>query len=561
MPTTGPVDPAKGHTDLALATAADESRPRSAGDFPDLPDAPDIGVGGGPAGKAGALGAPVGPPRPSVADKVAGFISNGQGTPGSVWRGILSGALSGMVAGAGQGHFGAGMAAGAQAQQKQQQQQFENQQQASQQAQMAKLRNAQIAELNHRIVSDTWDLTNRQSTAAEQHAEFENNMKKEALTVPGSVDLGVVKNADDLVALHNDHPDLPSDMAKGNIFSVPHFSPVVGADGKPTGEQKYDGVSAFYIPPDAGNQKIDHDISVPIFEPGKKPGEAGHYGTQTLKAGSFVTNKEAFQLLSSRSAEAAKYDNDKSIAQAQKAAADAQAALAKAQGGAAAADAAKEEGESMVDGLMDPTQLNKRAKDYDAKISAANAYSMKKFGTKFDLAKAQSDYKFANNPATQNTLRYLNSLTGPDNQSGNLGELVRVSNTVKRTEFPALNDAAAWARLQTGDKSIAAYHTVVTEVADQVAKILQGGGGGGSSDLKMKQAMDMFRDGFTKDQMQTVATELRGLLGNRKSGLIGNNRYLNRWFQNEVQNNPTGQTEQGGGGAPGPAENPLKLAL
>lgn len=185
----------------------------------------------------------------------------------------------------------------------------------------------------------------------------------------------------------------------------------------------------------------------------------------------------------------------------------------------------------LVEGDMDPSQLSKRSKDYNEKLDEARSYSLAKYGRPFDLARAQSDYKFANNPATQNTLRYLNSLTGSDNKSGNLGELFRLSDTINRTEFPALNNAEAWARLQTGDPQMASYYSAVTEVADQVAKIVQGGGSGsGTSDAKLKQASELFSRGFTKDQIKGVSQTLRTLLANRKTELVGSNRYLLKQF-------------------------------
>ena len=186
---------------------------------------------------------------------------------------------------------------------------------------------------------------------------------------------------------------------------------------------------------------------------------------------------------------------------------------------------------ALVEATMDPSQLSKRSGDYNQKLQDANAYSLQKYGKPFDIAQAQSDYKFANTPATQNTLRYLNSLTGSDNKGGNLGALVDLSSKISRTDFPSLNDAAAWAKLQTGNAQMASYYTAVTEVADQVAKILQGGGSGsGTSDAKLKQAAELFDKGFSKDQIAGVATTLRTLLANRKTELIGDNRYLKKQF-------------------------------
>jgi hypothetical protein len=185
----------------------------------------------------------------------------------------------------------------------------------------------------------------------------------------------------------------------------------------------------------------------------------------------------------------------------------------------------------LVEGQLDPSQLQKRGSTYGAILSAADAYSRQKYGKPFDVAKATQDYKFASNVGTQNTLKYLNSLTGANGKPGNLDTLIGISNNISRTNFPSLNDVAAWARLQTGDPAMAQYHTALTEVSDQVAKILQGGGTG-TSDAKLRQAQDLFNSGFSKDQIKAVGTTLRDLLSNRKRELIGDNTYLQRSYGN-----------------------------
>jgi hypothetical protein len=181
----------------------------------------------------------------------------------------------------------------------------------------------------------------------------------------------------------------------------------------------------------------------------------------------------------------------------------------------------------------DPSQLSKRAKGYQPTMDAAAAKSWAQYGKPWSPADAAGEYKFATAKGTVDTLNYLTSLTGGPNVpgGGNLGELVKKSNQINRTEFPPLNDKLAWARLKTGDPAMAEYQTVVTEVADQVAKILQGGsGGGGTSDAKLHQAQELFDKGFTKDQIKGVANELLPLLNNRQKGMIGNNRYLQRKY-------------------------------
>lgn len=187
----------------------------------------------------------------------------------------------------------------------------------------------------------------------------------------------------------------------------------------------------------------------------------------------------------------------------------------------------------LVEANADPSQVKNARSGLSAQQieQQASQYSLEKYGKPFDMAKATIDYKFATNTQTQNTLKYLNSLTGSDNKSGNLGALVDQSNKITRTKFPALNDVAAWGRLESGDPAMAAYHAAVTEVSDQIAKILQGGGSG-TSDAKMKQAQELFRTGFNKDQITGVADTLRTLLSNRKTELIGDNRYLQKGFGN-----------------------------
>lgn len=183
----------------------------------------------------------------------------------------------------------------------------------------------------------------------------------------------------------------------------------------------------------------------------------------------------------------------------------------------------------LVEGFEDPTQMSKRSRSYDAQLKAADVYSMQKYGKHFDIAQAQSDYKYATNTGTQDRLKYLNSLTGNPvtKTDGILDKLIAKSNSISRTDFPALNDAAAWLRLQSGDPSIVGYRDLLLDAQDQFAKIMQGGGSGGAtSDAKIKQAQDLFGVGFNKAQILDSAGTVKDMLGVRKREIIGENRYL-----------------------------------
>lgn len=286
------------------------------------------------------------------------------------------------------------------------------------------------------------------------------------------------------------------------------------------------------------NQPLTKDVTVKTYTADPKTGSPVEK-VSTIKAGSesmlnyigtVMKGQADLQRIMSQQKVAAGIEESKAKAAESYGAATRSEAEAKALGG----ETTQGQAAMLVEGNMDPSQMSKRANTYNAILEAANQYSLQKYGKPFDIAKASSDYKFATNVQTQNTLKYLNSLTGPDGKSGNLAELQRLSSSIKRTQFPPINDIEAWARLNTGDPAMAAYNAVLTEVADQVGKILQGGtSGGGTSDAKLKQANDLFAKKFTKQQIDAIVGELQPLLSNRKSGLIGDNTYLLRQYNVE----------------------------
>lgn len=220
--------------------------------------------------------------------------------------------------------------------------------------------------------------------------------------------------------------------------------------------------------------------------------------------------------------------------------------------------------QDLVTGNMAPTELSKRTtgdSSYSDILAAAKKYSLATTGKPFDISEANIDYKYATNPTTQNTLNYLGSLVGSDDGSGNLSggnmdELVNLSNSIGRTSFPALNNAEAWTRYSAGDPKIAQFQAVATEVADQVAKILQGGGtGSGTSDAKLQQAVNLFNTSFSKAQLTGVVNALKPLLTNRAKSMVKDNPYLSKYADQFG-------FEQNLGGAKSPtgsADDPLGL--
>lgn len=222
---------------------------------------------------------------------------------------------------------------------------------------------------------------------------------------------------------------------------------------------------------------------------------------------------------------------DKDQAEAEKFRAEAAKARSESTG---AEDTITAQGTDLVEGDMVPSLQTKRSKDFNKIYKAARDYSIKKYGVPFDYEKADRDYKFASNVGTQNTLKYLNSLTGnaKDGTTGILDQLIAISDGLKRSKYPALNDLDAWQKLQKDDPSYIPLFNFATDAADQFAKIMQGGGtgGGGTSDKKIEQGMAMFRRGFGKNEMRVSATSTKSMLSTRKREMIGDNIYLLKDF-------------------------------
>src|SRR6266849_2429356 len=210
------------------------------------------------------------------------------------------------------------------------------------------------------------------------------------------------------------------------------------------------------------------------------------------------------------------------------------------------------QGIDLVEGDLVPSQLSQRSKRFNTILKAARDYSLSKYGKPFDFEKAQRDYQFAQNVGTQNTLKYLNSLTGnpKTGEKGNLQLLVDISNGVDRSDFPALNDLDAWEKLQSGDSKYIPLYNVAVDVSDQFAKIMAGGGSGNvTSDKKIEQGLRMFRTGFSKQEVQASAGSTLQMLANRKREFISGNRYLEKDYgtdqrQTQQQKEPSGWTHK-----------------
>jgi hypothetical protein len=183
----------------------------------------------------------------------------------------------------------------------------------------------------------------------------------------------------------------------------------------------------------------------------------------------------------------------------------------------------------MVEGNEDPTQMTKRSKTYNQDLKAANAYSYARYGKPFDLAQAQSDYKYATAKGTQDTIKLLQSLTGEDNKnnSGTFAQLDTAFNNLNNTQIPKVNDVFNWLSKNSGQPGVPAFDATLLGVADEYGKIL---GGGVATDSSRNEAKEIINKAFSEQQGKAALQAIRGTLANRQNALVGQNRYLTKQY-------------------------------
>lgn len=494
--------------------------------------------------------------RPEVAHDQDGnaYVKETTLSRGQQWARIggevVAGAAAGLAGGRG-GNIGGAAEAGVKAGQQAQQQQKQNAKDVTAQVRQEKLDNANNQMLRMQMAEQTWRLSRMQTEATQKDVEFSQG-QVDRFTKEGGQVLGTAAHPYDIGGILKVNPDVMKDLIQKHQIEI---TPNYDENGKragvtiikmPTGYRStmLPAGATFHTFDSTTGQLVEHKASDPMTA-----GERDDYDFAASSTKMKFEGDKAEQAL--KQAQAAK-------AQSEAANAPLDAALKKSEVSKNYAEAHHAETESKVlneandagtiqsnaqqlyEGSMDPANLSRRSKTYDATLAAANAISMQQTGKPFDIAKAMGDYKFATNPQTYNTLNYLNSLVGRDNKGGNLSVAQQLGQKVGNGNYPPLNNVEQWAKISAGNTDVAAYRAALLEVDDQIAKILQGGGtGSGTTDAKMKQAAEVLDKNFSPAQFNaTVNNALRPLLANRKTEMIGDNRYLQMWHGQQQQQAP-----------------------
>lgn len=132
----------------------------------------------------------------------------------------------------------------------------------------------------------------------------------------------------------------------------------------------------------------------------------------------------------------------------------------------------------------------------------------------FNFEEAESSYQLVKSPSFQNTVRYMDSVVE------SLPRLQQTANKLANGRVRGINSLINAGKSQFNDVDLKKFKTDVLFVADEIAKILQGGGtGSGTSDAKLRQAGEIIN---TSDSPQAIAGalgEAKFLMANRRSSL------------------------------------------
>jgi hypothetical protein len=175
---------------------------------------------------------------------------------------------------------------------------------------------------------------------------------------------------------------------------------------------------------------------------------------------------------------------------------------------------------ALVEGTMDPTQLSKRSQDYNQKLQSANQYSLERYGKPFDIAAAQSDYKYSTNSTNQNTLKMIAGMT---EKGGAIDIAKGAATALPQLPEATLNKVFNLAATEFGSKEATNFHTAMLGLADEYSKVM---GGGVSSDTGRQQALDILKASYSKGQIDGAISIMQRDLTARKAALVGSNRYL-----------------------------------
>jgi hypothetical protein len=438
----------------------------------------------------------------------------------------VRGAAAGAAVGRGPGGAERGAEAGVEAGDKMADRQ---RQQGKDLSEEAKQKNQEIfnaVKLKHDMAAKEFELSRLKVGATQEDIKFSQEQLDREQKL-GSADLGVYKDEADLARVKEAHPDFWKSVYQNNIVAVPELNE--------KGERQ--GIHVFLRTPGMGSQLAEPGTPIRIWDAGnhvmteQKPTVPQTHDMIDAYNTAADNKKRQWQIDNSEMGLRAS-EEKKNLAQAgavpsEIAERNAQAGKVRAET-VAAGSAKRPDGTwdqsslpvSLVEGNMDPSQLSKRTKDYNANLQAANQYSMEKYGKPFDIGQAQSDYKYATHPQTQNTLKMIRAMADP---GGSIEIAGNAAKALPKLPEETINKVFNLGATEFGSPEATNFHTAMLGLADEYSKVM---GGGISTDTGRQAALNILKAHYSSGQIDGAIKVMRKDIDARQSALVGGNRYL-----------------------------------
>jgi hypothetical protein len=146
----------------------------------------------------------------------------------------------------------------------------------------------------------------------------------------------------------------------------------------------------------------------------------------------------------------------------------------------------------------------------------------RKIDPNFDYEQAESEYQFAKSPGFQNTMRYMSSV------QESIPMVIDRAKKLANGNVRSINALVNAGKNQVNNVDVKKFQTDRLLVADEIAKILQGGGtGSGTSDAKLSQAEKILSESDSPDAIAGAMADVQQLIGFRKKAL-GRGTYMDK---------------------------------
>jgi hypothetical protein len=181
----------------------------------------------------------------------------------------------------------------------------------------------------------------------------------------------------------------------------------------------------------------------------------------------------------------------------------------------------QEQADQLADAMLKhqfaPEQMNQLIGGYGrqgASLKRMITLSALKKDPNFDFEQSAAEYQLTKSPQFQNTVRYMDSVVE------SLPQLIDRAQKLGNFGIRSVNELLNRGKEEFNNINLKRFNTDRLLLADEVAKILQGGGtGSGTSDAKLHQAEQIFRSTDDPSAIRAAAEEVTQLIGNRRRAL------------------------------------------